>query len=266
MSILLERSQRGAQRVTPWRAFYVHKTKRGDAAMKPVVGVVPLYDEEKNSIWMLPGYMDAVVAAGGLPVILPMHTTRADLRQFANTCQGFLFTGGQDVWPGLYGEEPVPLCGKPCSVRDVMERELLQLALEKNRAVMGICRGLQFINVALGGSLYQDLATQFYKNSDVNHQQPKPYNLPQHPVQVVEGTPLHTLLQKEVIQVNSCHHQGVRGLADRLQAMAYAPGMLVEAAYMPGQRYVRAYQWHPESMYTADAAQASLFTDFIQAC
>ena len=127
--------------------------------MKPLIGVVPLVDETKESLWMLPKYMDGVTEAGGIPIILPLTSDASVISQLLDEVQGILLTGGHDVDPRIYGEEPIPKCGAACVERDSMEKELLDQALEKDMPVLGICRGIQFLNAYLGGTLYQDLPT-----------------------------------------------------------------------------------------------------------
>ena len=117
---------------------------------KPIIGVTPLWDKEKNSYWMLPGYLEGLEEAGAIPIILPLAADGADIAQLADLCDGFLFTGGQDVAPQLYGEAMKPTCGELCPARDTLERELLNRALEQDKPILGIiCRGLQFLNVVL---------------------------------------------------------------------------------------------------------------------
>lgn len=227
----------------------------------PVTGIVPLVDAGRESLWMLPAYMEGVTRAGGLPVMLPL-TDRADqLEEILDLCDGFLFTGGQDVSPEIYGEEALPLCGELCPGRDRMEKPLLLGALERNRSVLGICRGMQFLNAALGGTLYQDLPAQ--RPSPCNHHMDAPYDRPEHPAALVEGSPLRELLGGTEIGVNSCHHQGVRDLAPGLSVMAAAPDGLAEALWMPGKRFVWAVQWHPEFSYYADANSRKIFQAFV---
>lgn len=230
---------------------------------RPIIGLVPLYDRERDSHWMLPGYPEGVMAAGGLPVTFPLTGERELLEQLAEQCDGFLFTGGQDVAPEMYGEIPLSLCGETCPALDEMEGQLLALALERDKPVLGICRGLQFLNAALGGTLYQDLPAQ--RPSGVVHRQKKPYDLPAHGVVLEEGSPLRRLLGKKRLRVNSCHHQGVRDLAPALRAMARAEDGLVEAAHLPGRRWVWAVQWHPECSFRRDEDSLALFRAFAMA-
>lgn len=230
---------------------------------RPRIGVIPLVDEERESYWMLPGYLEGVMEAGGLPVMLPLTADRDVLEQIAGQWDAFLFTGGQDVSPAVYGQQALPVCGERCYLRDDMERTLLSLALERDKPVFGICRGIQLINAALGGTLYQDLPTQ--AASDVEHHQAPPYDRPVHQVTLVEGTPLYALLDKRVLSVNSYHHQAVRELAPGLRAMAYSTDGLVEAVYAPEKKYLWAVQWHPEFSFRTDPDNKKLFQSFVNA-
>lgn len=232
--------------------------------MKPIIALTPLYDKKLESHWMLPGYMDAVEEAGGIPIMLPMTANREDLAQLLALCQGVLLTGGQDVDPARYGEAPIPQCGGPCPQRDEMEGVVLSLALERDMPVLGICRGLQFLNVHLGGTLYQDIPTQ--RPSSVQHQMVAPYHRVQHQVTLVEGTPLAQLLSAATMGVNSYHHQGVKGLAPSLVAAAHGPEGLVEAAYLPEKKFVLGVQWHPEFSFQSDPHSSSLMAEFIRHC
>ena len=230
---------------------------------KPLIGILPLVDIERESYWMLPGYMKGIEEAGGTSVMLPLTSDKETLRKFVNYFDGFLFTGGHDVSPSLYREEVSAQCGECCPQRDKMETILLPMVLEQDKPVLGICRGLQLINVALGGSLYQDLPTQH--PSSVCHRQPAPYDQPIHPVELVPDTPLQKCLRKEELPVNSCHHQGIKELASGLQPMAYAQDGLVEAVWKPGSRFVWAVQWHPEFSHKVDENSRKIFRDFVKA-
>ena len=230
--------------------------------MRPVVGVMPLWDEEKESLWMLPGYLDGLRQAGGLPIILPLSDDPAELTQLAALCSGFLFTGGQDVSPEVYREPPHDLT-EPCPLRDAMERRILEYALAEDKPVLGICRGIQFINAALGGTLYQDLPSQH--PSDTVHRQPPPYERPVHNVAVRADTPLHRCLGVSALPVNSLHHQAVKDLAPGLEPMAAAPDGVIEALYRPDSRFLWAVQWHPEFSFRAEEASRKIFRAFVAA-
>lgn len=230
---------------------------------RPMIGVIPLVDLQRDSDWMLPGYLNGLLEAGGLPVMLPLTGDPSVLAQLAGRMDGFLFTGGQDVSPALYGEAPLPLCGECCPERDRMEEILLELAWKADKPLLGICRGIQLLNAALGGSLYQDLPAQL--PSDVTHCQAAPYDVPVHTVCLEPDTPLHALLGKPEIEVNSYHHQGIKRLAPALRAMAHAPDGLVEAVYAPAKKYIWAVQWHPEFSYRRDRQSRKIFESFVRA-
>ena len=214
----------------------------------PIIGVTPLWDAERKSVWMLPDYLDGIRAAGGLPVVLPLEMSEEDADRIVGTCDGFLFTGGQDVGS--------------CPERDQLETLLLSKALQSDKAFLGICRGLQFINVFLGGTLWQDLPSEH--PSEIVHRQGKPYGDPTH--QVMLSDDLSALLGKEILEVNTLHHQAAKDLGDDLTAMAVAPDGIIEAIQMRGKRFVWAVQWHPEYMFKTDPDSSAIFSCFVQHC
>lgn len=229
--------------------------------MKPVIGLVPLYDEKLNSYWMLPEYMQAIEEAGGLAVMLPLTNQKDVLEQLAQKIDGLLLTGGHDIEPSFYQQARLEQCQVTCPLRDEMEKILLDIFYQADRPVLGICRGLQFLNVYLGGTLYQDLPTQI--NSPLKHSMQPPFDAVAHEVDLVSDTPLADLLQVKILGVNSRHHQAIDQLAPDLKAMAYSKDGLVEAIYAPDKRYIFALQWHPEHMKASLSSQL-IFKQFIQ--
>lgn len=195
--------------------------------------------------------------------MLPLTSDITILEQLSRICDGFLFTGGQDIAPDLYGEDTLPSCGECCRLRDDMERNLFQLLYEQDKPVLGICRGLQVINAILGGSLYQDLPTQ--AASSVEHHQCPPYDEPVHEVEIMEDTPLFKLLNRKEISVNSYHHQAVKSLSPDLHKMARSLDGITEAVYAPEKKYVWAVQWHPEFSYLKDDSSRKIFWSFMEA-
>lgn len=228
---------------------------------KPLIGLIPLVDEGRESFWMLPGYMAGIARAGGLAVMLPLTGEDVDIENLVERFDGFLFTGGHDVDPALYGQEKEGYCGDLCPGRDAMEQKLLKAALAADKPVLGICRGLQLMNAVLGGTLWQDIPTQF--PSETNHRMAAPYGRAEHTVQVNPELPFGNL--PLTLGVNSCHHQGIRELAPELKVWAKAPDGLVEAVYLPGKRYARAVQWHPEFFPVEDELSRTIFGGFVEA-
>ena len=229
---------------------------------KPIVGLMPLWDEGRESIWMLPGYMKGIEKAGGIPIILPLSDNEEVIEKMVNFCDGFLFTGGQDVSPEIYNEKK--LDNVECSEeRDRMDMSFLRKAIELDKPVLGICRGIQIINACLGGSLYQDLPTQH--PSELEHHQTPPYDIPVHEVKIIENTPLSECLKTEKLSVNSYHHQAVKKLAPELAVMAEASDGITEAVYRPASSFLWALQWHPEFSYKTDEKSMLIFQAFVDA-
>ena len=145
-----------------------------------------------------------------------------------------------------------------------IQEALLDAAMAARMPVLGICRGIQFINAHLGGTLWQDLPAQH--PSEVDHHQPAPYDRPIHTVRLLPGTPLRDLLDTETLPVNSCHHQAVRNLAPALLPMAMAGDGIVEAAYSPDLPFLWAVQWHPEFSHREDGNSKKIFRALVRAC
>ena len=228
----------------------------------PLIGVTPLWDAERQSVWMLPDYLDGIKAVGGIPVVLPIAMSEADAERIVESFDGFLFTGGQDVSPSLYGMEDATGTIVSSPERDTEETLLLKKALEADKPILGICRGLQFINVFLGGTLWQDLPSQH--SSAIVHRQGKPYGVPTHQVSI--SGELQLLLGKDILEVNTLHHQAVRDLGSGLIPMAVAPDGLIEAFQMPDKRFVWAVQWHPEYLFKTDKDSLAIFSCFVERC
>jgi len=230
---------------------------------KPVIGVMPLVDEVRESYWMLPGYMQAIEEVGGIPVMLPLTSDSSILEQLLLTVDGLLFTGGHDISPSLYGQAALPTCGTVIAERDEMERIMFQLALKSDLPMFGICRGIQLFNALLGGTLYQDLPTEF--PSELTHVQKPPYDQPIHEVIIEHDSSLYHLLGEDRLKVNSYHHQAIHQLAPGCKVMAYATDGLIEAIEHPDYRFLQAVQWHPEFSYKNDGASQKLIRSFVKA-
>ena len=231
--------------------------------MKPIIGLTPLWDDEKDSIWMLPGYMDGIIKAGGTPIMLPFLEDEGELIHLIGMCDGILLTGGHDVSPEVYGQESLPGLVAACRKRDDMEKVVLKEAIKTDKPLLGICRGIQFINATLGGTLYQDLPSQ--RPTDTEHHQQPPYDQPIHRVSILKDSPLYACLEREELAVNSYHHQAVKDLAPSLETMAVSEDGLVEAIYMPHHRFLWAVQWHPEFSFETDPASLKILEALIRA-
>ena len=231
--------------------------------MQPIIGLLVAVDNERKST-LLYDYAHAVEQSGGLPLVLPYVENEETLAHFVSLCDGFLFTGGVDMDPVYYGAEKSPFCGEIQPYRDTLELGVLAHLLKTEKPILGICRGAQVLNVALGGTLYQDLPSEY--PSEIAHRQSQEKYTPSHEVNVLPDTPLHTLIGADNMTANSFHHQAVKELGKGLSPMAYAADGVLEAFYGTGKQYLRAYQWHPERLFESNAQNRLLFSDFITQC
>ena len=230
--------------------------------MTPIIGLTATIDDEKRTA-ILSTYAEAINNAGGLAILLPYTDDESVLTKYVEIADGFLFTGGVDVDPVIYGEQIIPECGKIEKYRDEFELKLLPLVLKAKKPSMYICRGAQVINVALGGTLYQDINSQY--KTDIAHRQSEPKTSPSHDVNVITETPLYELVGKTRMTANSFHHQAIKDVAEGLAVMAKSDDGIIEAVWGTGDTYIRAYQWHPERLSAISDDNKILFEDFINA-
>lgn len=233
---------------------------------KPLIGLTPSHDTEKDDLAMRPTYLRAIQTAGGIPVILPLEIPEADLTRLADTFDGFVFTGGPDIHPFYFGEQTQAHSGNVSLKRDRMEMALLTAVMQRKKPILGICRGIQLINIALGGDIYQDIPSQFPEDFPIAHKQPFIYTTPAHTVEVVKNSLLHKITGADTLEVNSMHHQAVRRPAPELTVCGYAPNQLAEAMEKPDYPFLLAVQWHPEYLWPEDPAAMKLFQSFVDAC
>lgn len=213
---------------------------------------------------MIPGYMDGIIKAGGVPVMLPLVTDEDMIERFAEMYDGFLIPGGQDVNPLLYTSSPSDKVGEICKELDDETKLLLDKVLPLDKPILGICRGIQAINVLLGGTLYMDLPTEH--ESETEHHMTPPYDRAVHEVKIMKDSPLYDIVNCERMGVNSYHHQAVKDLAPDLSVSAISEDNLIEGVYIKGKRYVQAVQWHPELSYKSDIKSYRIFESFVKSC
>lgn len=231
--------------------------------IKPYIGISAANSNGSSRLSM--AYTDAVIKAGGLPVIIPVTTDSEVLNQLVKNLDGVIFSGGLDVAPEAYGEDSITCTLDVDRLRDTYELKLLKLAIDRNLPILGVCRGQQLINVAFGGTLFQDIPEQ-HPESDIAHMQQQERTETTHTVNVYPGTCLHgIMLQESVVGVNSFHHQAVKDVAPGFVVAAVAPDGIVEAIESFPNRSILAVQWHPELL-TADSTgrMLNVFRHFVK--
>ncbi len=231
--------------------------------MAPVIGVTATLKQDLDSVAERPlgsyvradlDYVAGVAQAGGVPLVLPPVPEMAG--QMAAGIDGLLLSGGSDLTPDYYGEEALPELDVTLPERDAFEMSLLEHALERGIPIFGICRGLQVINVALGGTLYQDLPTQL-GGGLIAHRQQTPKWQWTHEVEAEDGSNVAEIMGASRLRVNSYHHQGVKEVADSLVVSARASDGVVEAVEAPdlSECWLVGVQWHAEAMRDTESAE-----------
>jgi putative glutamine amidotransferase len=212
-------------------------------------------------------YLLAVQQAGGVPVPLPPQLDDHALEELASRLDGLLLTGGGDMDPRAFGESPHPTVYDVSPARDRLEMTLVLRCMNAGKPILAICRGIQVLNVALGGTLYQDVASD--PGSQIQHQQDKdgrPRDEPTHPVKIAAGSVLGRVLGVTELPVNSLHHQAVKAPGEHLVAVAHSPDQIIEGIELEGPdpaRFVLGVQWHPEELVSHDSSARNLFSALV---
>ncbi|MFA6736312.1 MAG: gamma-glutamyl-gamma-aminobutyrate hydrolase family protein [Saccharofermentanales bacterium] len=250
--------------------------------MKPLIGIAsnPFYrsyadealsDIEKDQLgyfWLLSRLTEkicsSVRSAGGIPVLLMLTEDESEIETIAYRIDGLILAGGEDISPSFYGEQNKGTIS-PNLLRDRFEITLLKKTMKQEKPILGICRGNQVINVALGGTLYQHIPD--VKPGWAMHRRPDIMKDYVHSVEILKSDLFPAFHNDEVsmMQVNSMHHQAVDILAPGLEAIAVTSDGLIEGLYMPEYRYLTGVQWHPECLSSSDEIQAGIFAEIIRA-
>lgn len=228
----------------------------------PVIGVTASRDD-RGTLSVSREYLDAVLMAGGLPLIVPYTEDAETIRQVVERIDGLLLTGGGDIDPAWFGEEPIPGLGWIDPKRDHLEIAFIRRMMEESKPILAICRGCQILNVAAGGDMFQDLYQQ--REGLLQHMQKAPRSHLSHSVEVAEGSLLYRIAGNSTVKVNSFHHQAVRKVAPGFIACATAKDGVIEGVESVRHPFVLGVQWHPEHLVKTDAISRRLFKAFVQA-
>lgn len=218
--------------------------------IKPLIGISANYGD--NNSKLAENYYKSVVAVGGVPVIIPVTDDLATIEAIVGRLDGILLSGGGDMHPRYYNEEPIPENGTPDELRDRYDVALIKSAVEYQLPVLGICRGMQVINTVFGGSLYQDISVQYADKQPMCHSQNEERSVTTQTASVVADSLLYSIVNCNTLPINSIHHQAVKRIADGFRAVAFADDGIceaIESLYYP----ILGVQWHPEHLSEADA-------------
>ena len=209
-------------------------------------------------------YAKAITYHGGVPFLVTMYQKKDSLKQLIELSDGFMFAGGIDVNPKAYGEDPINDTIEICLPRDKIEFMALPMILETKKPILSICRGIQSNNVALGGTLYQDIPTQC--PSDIAHRQKPMGQIDTHKIYIEKDSKLFDIIGSESVEVNSFHHQSLKDVAKAFTVTAKSPDGIIEAVEDRNHPYFIGVQWHPEFTYDTSNTSVKLFKSFIDAC
>ncbi|MDR0697669.1 MAG: gamma-glutamyl-gamma-aminobutyrate hydrolase family protein [Tannerella sp.] len=231
------------------------------AQERPVIGLSDIYRNGGSSVPR--SYVDAVLSVDGIPVIVPLMYEEDKIVELLKSLDGIIFTGGEDFAPSYYNETPIPHVNKINASRDMFDIKLLHLAVEHGIPVLGICRGLQLINIAYGGSLYQDLEIQ-YPDKSIRHRQTLPKEEPSHAVIVEDDAVFAGIVGERVLMVNSSHHQAIKKLAKGFRVAGTSPDKVVEVIEkVDSAHWIVGVQFHPEVMVDNSLSMRRIFKSFV---
>lgn len=230
---------------------------------RPIIGISASRSEENHQLLLKETYFDAIFRAGGLPMVLPSSITDEQaIGEMLDHVDGILLSGGCDIHPRRFGEEVHPACGKIDETRDEFELALTRLAIERGMPVFGICRGIQVLAVALGGTLFQDLESQLGLPA-AEHKQEPPFDDYKHTVRFKEGGLLERITGTTLMLTNSMHHQAIKDAGEKLKIEGITMDGIIEAVSMVGNEAVFGVEFHPECLAHFSDPAARLFEYFV---
>jgi len=239
--------------------------------MRPIIGITcstaaesPRTQYALNLLrdYTVRDYSEAVTESGGAPILIPLLRDEGALERILSSLDGLLLSGGADIDPRYYNEDPCPNLGEIDSAKDAVESKLVKMALDRDMPILGICRGVQAINVMGGGTLHQDIPSQV--PGSIKHNQGADPRFPSHQIKVEPGSRMFKIMECDTIWVSSHHHQAVKDVAPGYVATARASDGVIEGIESMAHRFVIGVQWHPERTFHTDGPSRSIFRAFIE--
>ncbi|HEY5584709.1 MAG TPA: gamma-glutamyl-gamma-aminobutyrate hydrolase family protein [Ruminiclostridium sp.] len=234
---------------------------------KPVIGITAAYDYEKGISTMKDDYYEAIIQCGAVPILIPVTDKKSVWGEYLEICNGFILSGGPDIDATYFGKGNMPYAGEISPIRDSMEIFIAQQAIAMDKPILGICRGIQVMNIAAGGGIYQDIYAQSKDEKKLlKHSQQAPRWFQIHNVDIQSETCLYSIFGRDRLKVNSFHHQAVSEVAPGFIVNAYAEDGIIEAISQENKKFVLGVQWHPENLWRKDETHLKLFERLVSVC
>lgn len=225
--------------------------------LMPIIAITARCESDETFI-MSKDYLSAIKDAGGIPIIIPPLLDANEIDELLSKANGILVPGGNDINPKLYGETPDSSCSQFVPIRDSFEPIIIRETLSRDIPFLGVCRGAQMLNVALGGTLNQSIKTE-----TINHWQQEPYDKPKHLVKLIPNGKLNQIVTTNELSVNSIHHQSINQLGRDVEIEAIAPDGIIESISYSPNRFAIGVQWHPEMLHN-DISSRLIFKAFVE--
>ena len=229
---------------------------------RPIIGITTAIEE--SQLTLRPHYIEAVTDLGGVPLLLAKNDDKQSIKEQVDALDGLYLTGGKDINPSTYDEEPHPKLQAVEHGRDEYEIEIIKHAFKRNIPILGICRGSQLLNSLMDGTMYQDLEAQYEGDGLIQHVQESDRDYLQHSVLIEKGSRLHKITGRDKIRVNSHHHQANKDVDDKeFFISGRAPDGVIEAVEGKGDTFILGLQFHPEDSYTFDEPSKKILEAFL---
>jgi len=234
---------------------------------KPIIGITTAFDFEKGISSVKEDYYEAIIRCSAVPILIPVTDEKGIWQEYLEMCDGLVLSGGPDIDATYFGMCNMPYANEISPIRDSMEIFIAQQAIAMDKPILGICRGIQVLNIAAGGSIFQDIYSENYAEKKLlKHSQQAPRWFQIHNINIQGKTCLQDIFERDSLKVNSFHHQAVSEVAPGFMINAYAEDGIIEAICMDNKKFVMGVQWHPENLWRKDINHLKLFERLVSVC